>query len=129
VFATAIHGATAAPRIRCSSPDPLEEVWLYFARDEIGEPDDPRLPPCPAVSVAAGRVVRDDRMAGAVVSSCERAGIREGMPVESVVDRLGSPIGMCWSYTRSPSRAYYRARVVCFESGKVFDVMRRWERG
>ena len=117
-------------QIRASAGEPLEEVWFYFNPDESGEPADGRLPPCPAVPIESGHVVPDARTRESVAAMCEHAGVRAGMSVDALTDLLGSPTGMCWSYTRSRSRAgYYRARVVCFESGKVFDVMRRWERG
>jgi len=44
------------------------------------------------------------------------------------VKLLGQPLGMCWRYTRSPSLSYHRGRMVCFENGAVFDVMRGWMR-
>ena len=115
--------------VQAANGQPLEEVWLFFAPDESGEPAEGRMPPCPTVAIEADRVVADPRMRDSVAAMCERAGVRTGMPADAVKALLGPPVGMCWSYTRGPSRAYYRARVVCFESGKVFEVMRRWERG
>ncbi len=111
-------------QIRERSGEPLEQGWFYFV-----EPDAGRMPPCPALFIASGRVIVEPRARGPASAMCEKAGVRVGMPVADVIHLLGQPVGMCWSFTRSPSHAYHRARVVCFESGTVIDVMRRWERG
>jgi inner membrane protein len=107
--------------------EPLEQAWFYFAVED--EPDPARMPPCPALFIEGDRVATPPGRRGPAVERCERAGVHVGMPVADVTRMFGPPVGMCWSYSRSPSRSYFRARVVCFESGKVFDVMRRWERG
>lgn len=124
-----IERAQSIAEVRASAGEPLEEVWLYFTPDESGEPAEGRMPLCPVVPIASGHVVRDPRTRESIAALCQKAGVRVGMPLNEVKDLLGSPAGMCWSYTRGRSGAYYRARVVCFQSGKVFDVMRRWERG
>jgi len=45
-----------------------------------------------------------------------------------VAQRLGHPPEQCWQYTWSPSRRSYRARAICVSRGKVFIVIRGWER-
>ena len=107
--------------------EPLEQSWFYFAGDD--EPDPARMPPCPVLFIEADRVVPPPRGPMPASELCERAGLRVGMAAADVTRMFGPPLGMCWSYTRSPSHAYFQARVVCFEFGKVFEVMRRWERG
>jgi hypothetical protein len=107
--------------------EPFEQVWVYFAfGDDLHQT---RMPPCPVVVIAGGRVTIEPRAAPGAVASCEQAGVHAGMTSTEVARVLGTPVGTCWSFTRSPTHAYYRARVVCFESGRVTDVMHRWERG
>jgi hypothetical protein len=48
------------------------------------------------------------------------------MTRDAVVRALGPPDGACAIYSRSPSHRYFRARGVCFESGKVIEIHRMW---
>jgi inner membrane protein len=58
---------------------------------------------------------------------CRDSGILPGVP-RAAVAVLGVPARHCWWYSRSPSRGYYRARIVCFEDQRVGQIVRRWMR-
>jgi hypothetical protein len=62
------------------------------------------------------------------VEQCRARGVRPGSP-RSVIAYLGVPSEHCWLYSRSPDNGYFRARIVCFEDGRVVRVIRRWMRG
>lgn len=119
----------AVDDVRRRIGEPIEQGWFYFSDDGEPDPQKPETwPVCPALFVADDRVTKWPGRGDPVRERCERAGIQVGMPAADARQLLGPPVGMCWSYSRSPSHAYFRARVVCFEFGKVMDVMRRWER-
>jgi inner membrane protein len=123
----AIAPGQAIADVGARTGEPFQQAWFYFSAEDDADPA--RMPPCPAVFIEAGRVATEPRALPRHVAACEQAGVRVGMPGTEVTRLLGAPVGICWSFSRSPTRAYYRARVVCFESGRVIDVMHRWERG
>jgi hypothetical protein len=59
---------------------------------------------------------------------CQAAGVSLGTPRSDVLRLLGEPDAFCWVYSWSPSGGFFRARAVCFVSGKVRDVIEEWVR-
>jgi inner membrane protein len=96
-------------------------------RTHLGPPfreflDYDRLDTCGVVFLE-GDVVSDARPA----DLCGARGVHPGAQ-RAAVAALGAAVRHCWWYSRSPSRGYYRARVVCFENQRVAQVVRRWMR-
>jgi inner membrane protein len=115
--------------VRRSLGEPIGQAWMYFSPDDQpGQSRPAAPPPCPSVYIESDRVVAEPHLTAFIVELCERAGVRQGMTGADVAKLLGPPVGMCWQYTRSPTLSYHRGRMVCFEHGRVFDVMRRWMR-
>lgn len=61
-------------------------------------------------------------------AACVRHGIRPSVSRQHLYATLGRPEGSCWLYTRSPDGGYFRGRGVCFDNGRVEQVVRRWIR-
>jgi hypothetical protein len=93
---------------------PLEQWWQYA--DNPGE--------CRIVVFAQDRVVRWRNY-----DFCTPPGIGVEMSADAVRQIIGEPPGALWNYSRSAGGRPYQTRGVWFESGKVFDVMRRWDPG
>jgi inner membrane protein len=106
---------------------PLGEWWDYFSGNDPAEAKAP--PGCPYVYLESDRVTWEPRDTGPVIGVCARNGVHAGTTRTDVLQKLGTPMGVCWRYSRSPDHHFHRVRVVCFAGGKVVDVMRRWERG
>src|SRR5262249_53482357 len=97
------------------------------AEDEPDPAKPETIPPCPGLSMEGGRVVPEPHP-GLASTLCQRAGVRVGMTEAEVTRRLGPPLGMCWTYRRSPSHASCCGRVVCAEFGAVLEVLHGWQR-
>jgi inner membrane protein len=61
-------------------------------------------------------------------AACVRHGIRPSVSRQHMHATLGMPEGSCWVYSRSPDGGYFRGRGVCFENGRVDQIVRRWIR-
>ena len=77
--------------------------------------------------------LRDDTQFAARFSEAAFDGLTIGDSAGDVRERLGEPfreLGSaarpCWLYSRSPRRGYFRARAVCFDDGRVSQIVRRW---
>jgi inner membrane protein len=57
---------------------------------------------------------------------CKSRGVVEGISRADVLRILGTPTESCAEYSESPSHGHGRLRMVCFLSGKVEVIFRRW---
>jgi hypothetical protein len=78
---------------------------------------------CVFVRIESGRVSTAEPHDG-----CTARQIASGMAKAPALEALGVPSEHCWLYSRSPDGGYFRARAVCFDSGAVSAVVRRWLR-
>ena len=98
-------------------------LWLLFSTDAVRE----RI-----VRV----VLRDDTVYAAGFSEGALNGVDRDDTADEVRARLGPPLRVvpfrgrdeCWLYSASPDNGYFRARAVCFESGRVSAIVRRFVR-
>jgi inner membrane protein len=65
---------------------------------------------------------------GFPANACGSRGIVAKLSRERVVEILGAPDGNCWVYSRPPTGGFFRARGVCFDQGRVDQIVRRWIR-
>lgn len=93
---------------------PLEQWWQYV--DTLQE--------CRIVMFERDRVVRWRNY-----DFCTPPGITVEMSADAVRQIIGAPPNALWTYTRSAGGRPYQTRAVWFESGKVWDVDRRWAPG
>ena len=77
--------------------------------------------------------LRDDTQFAANFSEAAFEGLTIGDSAGDVRERLGEPFRElgpaarpCWLCSRSPSRGFFRARAVCFDGGRVSQLVRRW---
>jgi len=109
--------------VRQALGPPFRELWFYTPADS--RPPDQRaaaeLTGCSAIALAGGAVVTtlDSEV-------CRSRGVTVGASQMEVGKRLGAPLESCWQYTWSPGGRPYRERVVCFASGRVTTVVKRW---
>ena len=121
-FRTVAPGQSESDVRRVLGP-PLAEFWFYT-------PADPRPPDeRPAPTRHACLIVRFE--SGAVAAArdaeaCKTRGVGIGLSSVEVHARLGSPSESCWQYSWSPGGAAYRQRLVCFSSGTVRMIVRKW---
>lgn len=106
--------------------DPLFESVFYMPKgvgfQSAMEVSADRLPPgCFGAGLKAG-VVRDAHDP----EICKSRGVVEGMSKADVLRILGTPTESCAEYSESPRNRHGRLRMVCFLSGKVEVVFRRW---
>jgi inner membrane protein len=78
-----------------------------------------------AVLFADGNAIVDMQPA----APCRERGITVGMSRDAATRILGNPAELCWLYSRSPTQTYFRVRAVCFENGRVSNIVRQWFRG
>ena len=120
-FRTIVPGQPDADVKRLLGP-PYREDWFF---DESGQSLESSTPDqmhgCWDVRFERGVVVRL-----AVLDVCRARGIERAMTLDSVRQRLGVPTAQCWHYSWSPSRAFYRLRVVCVSEAKVTDVIQQF---
>ena len=82
--------------------------------------------PAPSCSIVQ---VQDGAIVGASDSdACRARGIVVGQKSDVPPVSLGTPGIECWAYTWSPGRSLFRARGLCFEQGRVTEVIRQWAR-
>ncbi len=112
-FAAVASGMSEAEVAQLLGP-PLTQSWYY--RETARE--------CRIVALERDRVVRWRRY-----DVCTPPGIHVEMSADAVREVIGAPPDALWTYSRSAGGRPYQARAVWFESGKVFDVMRRWQPG
>jgi inner membrane protein len=113
----------SASEVRRALGSPLSESWFYMAPD--ARPPDER--PAPQASgCLAVRVERDLVVSTYHAEACKARGVENGRTVADTKSRLGSPSETCWAYTRGSGDGHYRERLVCFASGTVHLVVRRW---
>ena len=98
--------------VRQSLGEPLQHAWAYRNQG----PDS-----CFLLFINAGHVVHAGEGA-----PCRDRGVFPGQPAEAAAAVLGEPQIVCWMYTRSPGGRPYRLRGVCFDEGRVSEVMRFW---
>src|SRR5262245_37642877 len=125
-FQSVVAGQSDAD-VRRLAGVPLGEWWDYFSGDDPAEAKAP--PGCPYVYLESDRVTWEPRDTGPVIGRCAQQGIRVGTTGADVLQKLGAPMGVCWRYSRPASHGFHRARVVCFENGRVREVLQRFERG
>jgi hypothetical protein len=109
-FASVAHDMSEAEVAQLLG-QPLEQWWQYA--DTQAE--------CRIVLFEGDRVVRWRNY-----DFCTPPGIQVEMSADAVRQIIGAPPNAFWSYSRSAGGRPYQARSVWFESGKVYDVMRRW---
>jgi inner membrane protein len=112
-FASVAPGMSEAEVAQLLGP-PLEQSWHYV--------ETPRE--CRIVVLERDRVVRWRHY-----DVCTPPGIHVEMSADAVRQIIGAPLDALWTYSRSAGGRPYQARAVWFESGRVFDVMRRWAPG
>ena len=88
------------------------EVLAYDSRTSPG---------CAAVFIDGGAVVGMQPEDG-----CGTRGIRINLSREAATGILGEPAEVCDLYSRSPGRRYYRVRAVCYDNGRVSNIVRQW---
>jgi inner membrane protein len=93
---------------------PQVEVLAYDSRTSPG---------CAAVFIDGGAVVGMQPEDG-----CGTRGIRTNLSREAATEILGEPAEVCDLYSRSPGGRYYRVRAVCYEDGRVSNIVRQWYR-
>ena len=59
---------------------------------------------------------------------CGARGIRTTMSRAEAIRVLGEPSQVCDLYSRSPGRRYYRVRAVCYDHGRVSNIVKQWYR-
>ena len=96
------------------SDDRRVEVLAYDSRTSPG---------CSAVFIDRGAVVGMQPEEG-----CGARGIRTQMSRDAAIGILGEPADVCDLYSRSPGRRYFRVRAVCYDSGRVSNIVRQWYR-
>ncbi len=122
-FRTIVPGQPDAGVTRLLGP-PYREDWFFEQSVQSLQSSSPdQMQGCWEVRFESGVVVRM-----AVHDACRARGIDRAMTLDSVRQRLGVPGVQCWHYTWSPSRTFYRLRVVCVSQGKVADVFQQWIR-
>ena len=120
-FRTIVPGQPDGDVKRLLGP-PYREDWFFNESGQSLESSTPdQMHGCWDVRFERGVVVRL-----AVLDVCQARGIERAMTPDSVRQRLGVPTVQCWHYSWSPSRAFYRLRVVCVSEAKVTDVLRQW---
>ena len=107
---------------------PLRESWMYTPAGQPSGPAAARaaasLPPeCLFIRFESGRM-----MTARNTDACRKVGIEAGASSTDVGRLLGQPPDACFEYSKSPSEAYYRLRMVCFTRGRVETVIREWQR-
>jgi inner membrane protein len=104
---------------------PMKEVWIYGGNPASG----------PALETSAqsmrGRCATLHFHAGRVAATfdteaCTQRGIRTGMSLADVEQRLGVPPERDWQYTWSAGGGHHRMRIVAFTGDRVSMIMRRW---
>jgi inner membrane protein len=80
-------------------------------------------------------VLRDDTQFAPGYSEAGLESVSVGDSSVEVRQRLGEPFRTvgeqahpCWVYSRSRGDGYFRARAVCFDDGRVAQIIRRWVR-
>jgi inner membrane protein len=109
-FHRVVDGMTEAD-VRQLLGAPLEQSWFY-----AGSETD-----CRVVHFVDDAVARWRNFDG-----CTPPGVTVGMSTSTVRDLAGPTGDACWSYTRSGGGRAYRGRAICFERGKVIEIMSRW---
>lgn len=112
-FATIVPGDTLEKVPDALGP-PLRELFFYAPSARPG---------CYTVHVENGAIVNAlDRAA------CRDRGVAVGDRSDGPPERLGPPTARCAAYSWSPGKRLTRARGICFEHGKVTDIVRQWMR-
>jgi inner membrane protein len=113
--------------VRARLGGPLNESLFFMPKGssfqsamEVGPA---QLPPgCFGARLKSG-IVED----AALPDHCRGRGVIEGVSKADVLRILGPPSESCAEYSESPSHGrHFRMRMVCFLSGKVETVFRRW---
>lgn len=104
---------------------PMKEIWIYGSN--------PASEPALETSARsmAGRCATLHFHAGRLAATfdseaCTQRGIRTGMSLADVEQRLGVPLERDWQYTWSAGGGHHRTRIVAFTEDRVSMIIRRW---
>ena len=123
-FRTVKHGDSDL-EVRRRLGAPMKEIWIY-AGGQASEP----AAEISALSIT-GTCATIHFHAGRVASMfdhgvCMRRGIRAGMSLAEVEQRLGVAPERDWQYTWSAGGGHHRTRIVAFRKNRVSMIIRQW---